>query len=193
MTSFFVFLAVVGGTIGVLQVIGSVFGLGGHDAPDPHGDHTLDVHHPGATHSTALDAFHFRSPRAIAAGIGFAGLGGLLAQRQFNSVVALALALLLGVAIYGFVAFVMRSFTRMEADGSVNLEHAIGLDAVVSLPIAGGRATPGKVRLVVGGRQVEWPAVQSDGAPVESLLVAGTRVQVVDVLDGSMLTVVALP
>ena len=193
MSSFFVFLAVVGGTIGVLQVIGSVLGLGGQDAPDPHGEHGIDGNHPGAAHATALDAFHFRSPRAIAAGVGFTGLGGLLALRQFSDLVALTLALLLGLGIYLFVAFVMRGFSRMEADGSVNLDHAIGLDAIVSLPVSSARATPGKVRLVVGGRQVEWPAVQTEGAPADSLLPAGTRVQIVDVMDGTVLTVVALP
>lgn len=193
MSAFFLFLAVVGGTIAVLQVVGSVLGMGGQDEPNLHGEHGIDGNHPGAVHSTALDAFHFRSPRAIAAGIGFAGLGGLLALRQFGSAVSLTLALLLGVSIYFFVAFVMRGFTRMEADGSVNLEHAVGLDAVVSLPISGVRTAPGKVRLIVGGRQVEWPAVQSEAAPADSMIPAGARVQIIDVLDGSVLTVVALP
>ena len=193
MAAFFVFLTVVGGTIALLQTLGAIVGVVGHDAPEVHGEHALNGHPSSAGHGSALDAFHFRSPRAIAAGIAFTGLGGLLALRQYTAPVALGLALVLGAAIYAFVAFVMRTFTRFEADGSVNPQHAIGLPAVVSLPIRGAGANPGKVRLVVGGRHVEWPAVQAGSAPTDSLLPAGTRVQVVDVMDETTLTVVALP
>jgi membrane protein implicated in regulation of membrane protease activity len=191
--SFFVFLTVVGGAIAVLQTLGALFGVVGHDGPDLHGEHALGGHTAEAEHGSTLDAFHFRSTRAIAAGVAFTGLGGLLALRQFSEPLALALALVLGAAIYVFVAFVMRGFTRFEADGSVNPDQAIGLTAVVSLPIPGGRTNPGKVRLVVAGRHVEWPAVQAEPAPADSLLPSGTRVQVVDVMDETTLTVVALP
>ena len=188
--SLFLFLAVVGGAVVLLQGIAPLLGIGGHDAD---GHDVGALHHdaaPGAT--SPLGAFNFRSVRAIAAGVAFTGLGGLLALRRFDSITSLALALLLGGAIYLFVAFVMRAFTRLEADHSIHPLSAVGMQAVVSLPIPTRSAGPGKVRLVVAGRQVEWPAIQTESALPGDTIVTGTPVQVVDAADDTTLTVVPL-
>jgi hypothetical protein len=189
--SVFLFLAVVGGAVVLLQGLAPLLGVGGHDA-DGHDPGALHHDAAGAASSSPLGAFNFRSVRAIAAGIAFTGLGGLLALRRFDAVTALALALLLGGVVYLFVAFVMRVFTRLEADHSVHPLRAVGLQAVVSLPIPARAVGPGKVRLVVAGRQVEWPAVQSDSALPDDTIAAGTPVQVVDAADDTTLTVVPL-
>jgi hypothetical protein len=190
--SVFLFLTVVGGSIAVLQALGALVGVVGHDAPGSHGGHDVgEVYvHGGA--GSALDAFHFRSVRAIAAGLGFTGLGGLLALRQFSASTSLVLALLIGLFAYLFVAFVMRGFARLEFDGSVRPVHAIGSTATVTLPV-GGAFGVGKVTLVVGGRRVEWPAILSESAAPSSTLASGTRVQVVDAADDTTLSVVPLP
>ena len=188
--SVFLFLAVVGGAVVLLQGLAPLLGIGhdadGHDVGAPHHDAA-----PGAV-TSPLGAFNFRSVRAIAAGVAFTGLGGLLALRRFGSITSLVLALLLGGAIYLFVAFVMRAFTRLEADHSVHPLSAVGLQAVVSLPIPARDLGPGKVRLVVGGRQVEWPAIQTESALPGDTIVTGTAVQVVDAADDTTLTVVPL-
>lgn len=188
--SVFLFLAVVGGAVVLLQGLAPLLGIGGHDAD---GHDVGALHHdaaPGAT--SPLGAFNFRSVRAIAAGVAFTGLGGLLALRRFDSITSLALALLLGGAIYLFVAFVMRAFTRLEADHSIHPLSAVGMQAVVSLPIPARSIGPGKVRLVVAGRQVEWPAIQTESALPGDTIVTGTPVQVVDAADDTTLTVVPL-
>jgi hypothetical protein len=95
--------------------------------------------------------------------------------------------------VYLFVAFVMRGFARLEADHSVHPLRAVGLEAIVSLPIPVRGAGPGKVTLVVAGRRVEWPAIQSDGDLAESAIPSGTAVHVVDAADDTTLTVVPLP
>lgn len=188
--SLFLFLAVVGGAVVLLQGLAPLLGLG-HDAD---GHDVGSVHHeiPHGAVGSPLGAFNFRSVRAIAAGIGFTGLGGLLAQRQFDGIIALTLASLLGGAIYLFVAFVMRGFTRLEADHSVHPLRAVGQQAIVSLPIPSRDAGPGKVTLVVAGRHVEWPAVQTESALPGATIAAGTPVQVVDAADDTTLTVVPL-
>lgn len=189
--SVFLFLAVVGGAVVLLQGLAPLLGMGAHGA-DAHDVGAL--HHDASTGATAspLGAFNFRSVRAIAAGIAFTGLGGLLALRRFDALTSLALALLLGGIIYLFVAFVMRAFTRLEADHSVHPLSAIGLQAVVSLPIPSRDAGPGKVRLVVAGRHVEWPAIQAESALPGDTIHAGTPVQVVDAADDTTLTVVPI-
>lgn len=189
--SVFLFLAVVGGAVVLLQGLAPLLGMGGHGAD---GHDVGALHHDAANggSTSPLGAFNFRSVRAIAAGVAFTGLGGLLALRRFDTATALALALVLGAAIYLFVAFVMRAFTRLEADHSVHPLSAVGLQAVVSLPIPARDAGPGKVRLVVAGRHVEWPAIQSESALPGDTIAAGTPVQVVDAADDTTLTVVPL-
>ena len=184
LSSVFLFLAVVGGALVAFQALGSIMGLG-HDAGDG------DVSHLGEhDHDSPLTAFNFRSVRAIATGICFTGIGGLLALRSFDGLTATGLALLAGLALYLFVAFVMRGFTRLEADKSVHPLRAVGLQATVSLPIPARGGGPGKVTLVVAGRRVEWPAVQSESAPDGASISSGTPVQVVDAADDTTLTVV---
>src|SRR5687768_3588614 len=104
--SVFLFLAVAGGALVLFQALGSLIGMG-HDAGD--GDVPLD-HHAA---ESPLAAFNFRSLRAIATGVCFTGIGGLLALRSFDGLTATTLALLLGLALYLLVAFVMRGFTRL--------------------------------------------------------------------------------
>ncbi|HEU4722775.1 MAG TPA: hypothetical protein VFS59_15560 [Gemmatimonadaceae bacterium] len=186
--SVFLFLAVLGGVLVVFQAVGGMLGLVGHDVEDGHTAHLPDHTHP----DSAFSAFNFTSLRAIATGICFTGIGGLLALRTFGGLAATGLALLLGLTLYLFVAFVMRGFSRLEADHSVHPLRAVGLQATVSLPIPARGDGPGKVTLVVGGRHVEWPAVQSESAPAGARISSGTTVQVIDAADDTTLTVVPL-
>jgi hypothetical protein len=199
MASLFLFLSIVGGAAVVLQGLGTLIEVGGdHDAIDDGehdtggGFHELPHAHAPSSAESALSVFNFRSIRAIASGICFTGLGGLLALRSFGGFTATVLALLLGIALYLFVAFVMRGFTRLEADHSVHPLRAVGLDATVSLPIPAPGRGPGKVTLVVAGRRVEWPAIQSDGASPDGEIASGTPVQIIDAADDTTLTVIPL-
>lgn len=190
LSSVFLFLLVAGGIVVLLQGFGSLIGAADDHATDSGdgGHHDLGVGHAGSM----LDAFNFRSVRAIATGIAFTGLGGLLALRRFDGLAALALALLLGTTLYLFVAFVMRGFTRLEADHSIQPLRAMGQAGTVSLSIPARGHGPGKVTLVVAGRRVEWPAVQAESAPSDTVIASGTAVQIVDVADDTTLTVVPL-
>jgi hypothetical protein len=195
LNSVFVFLTVVGGAGVLLQGLGALVGLEhGHDSADDTPQMHDGHHHVGDIHEgSALAAFNFRSIRAIATGIFFTGLGGLLASRSVGPVPATALGLLLGFALYLFVAFVMRGFARLDADHSVHPLRAVGLQATVSLSIPAPGNGPGKVVLVVAGRRVEWPAIQSPSALPDTVIASGSPVHVVDASDDTTLTVVALP
>jgi len=190
LASVFLFLAVLGGIGVLLQGVGALVGLGGdHEIGGHVVDHDVHLDHG----DSPLSVFNFRSLRAITTGVFFAGLGGLLALRQFDGLTSTALAVLLGIVLYLFVAFVMRGFSRLDDDHSVHPLRAVGLPATVSLPIPAVGHGPGKVTLVVAGRRVEWPAIQSASAPPDSVIASGTPVQVVDAADDATLTVVPLP
>jgi hypothetical protein len=203
LSSVFLFLTVIGGLAVVFQAVGAMIGVGADSGSGESADHEHASHALSATHmdhasnvahaDSAFSVFNFRSIRAIATGICFTGLGGLLALRTFGGLTATALALLLGLTLYLFVAFVMRGFARLDSDHSVHPLRAVGLEATVSLPIPPRNAGPGKVVLVVAGRRVEWPAIQDESALPDAVIAAGTSVHVVDAADDTTLTVVSLP
>jgi membrane protein implicated in regulation of membrane protease activity len=77
-----------------------------------------------------------------------AGMTGLVGAGLASSV---------GLFAAGGMSAIMAAIRRNEADSSVRAHHVIGSEATVLLPIDGDR--PGKVRIEVGGRQLDYLAV----------------------------------
>jgi len=82
----------------------------------------------------------------------------------------------------------MRSFLKLESDGSLRIANAIGCAATVYIPIPGGESAPGKVTLTLQNRTVELDAV-TRGEPLPT----GADVTIVDVRDDGVLEVVPTP
>jgi membrane protein implicated in regulation of membrane protease activity len=169
----FLVCAIVGGAILAIQTVLGLVGLE-HEIELP-GLHDADV--PG-------DALNLLSVRALAAGVLFFGLAGLLAG---GSWIALAVALAAGFAATLAVAMATRAMMRMESDGSVQMNRAVGQTGQVYLGIPAGRAAPGKVHLTVQGRTVECQAVS------EHALASGSSVLVVDVVGPDLVEVIPSP
>jgi membrane protein implicated in regulation of membrane protease activity len=171
--------AILGGGFILLQSLLGVLGAGEHEL-DAHADAHPDVHA-----GEALDLF---SVRSICAGLCFFGLSGL-AAREWGAPAPLALvaALIAGVVAAGGVALAMRAMKRMESDGTVRPEGAVGRPATVYLSIPGQPGTPGKVHLFLQGRTVEMKAVAREPIPT------GAPVVVVDVVSPDTLEVAPQP
>jgi membrane protein implicated in regulation of membrane protease activity len=170
----FLICAVVGGAALVIQLLMSMAGLG-VDALE--GD-------ASAGHDGAHDGVHLLSVRALAAGLAFFGLAGMWVQATGRGVwLALAVAAAVGGAAAVAIALAMRQMMRLERDGTVHIEHAVGTPATVYLSIPGG-AAPGKVHLALGGRTVEYQALSQHPIPT------GAPVVVVDVLGPETVEVV---
>jgi hypothetical protein len=164
-TIFFV-CAVAGGALLVIQFLLGLAGL------DHHGG--LDIGH---THLHPADALGLLSVRAIAAGLAFFGLLGMLTLAKGGGPpLALGAAVAAGGAAMAAVAAAQRQLRRLERDGTVRIENAVGQAATVYLGIPGGMASPGKVHLALQGRTVELQAVSIHP------LSTGADVVVVDVL-----------
>jgi membrane protein implicated in regulation of membrane protease activity len=169
--------AFAGGGFILLQSLMGLMGLDdhGHDA----GDH-------GSAH--AGDGLNLLSLRSIAAGFTFFGLTGLAAlEWGFPRLLAVPLASVAGLGVALGVAMVMRGMHRMESDGVVRVEGAVGHPATVYLSIPGGEDAPGKVHLFLQGRTVEYKAVSRDPLPT------GAAVVVVDVVGPDTLEVAPQP
>ncbi len=153
------------------------------DAHDAHGFHGGHGGHDGQDHDPGLRLFTFRGLVAFFAIGGWAGLALLradagIALAAFTSIVA-------GLAAMAGLAWLLREALRLQSDGSVDIENAIGMTGTAYLPIPAARGGKGKVTLVVQERLCEYEAVTDDGATIPT----GAAIRVTRVEEGSALVV----
>jgi hypothetical protein len=183
----FLICAALGGTLIVLQLLAGLAGFGGdHDT-----DHDTSADHD---HDQGRDSGHagswflgLLSVRTVSAAILFFGLGGKVALAAgAEELPALGIAIGSGLAALYVVAQLMRSLSRLKADGTARVDRAVGRTGTVYLRVPGSRSGPGKVHLSLQNRTVEYQAVT---AGVE--LPTGTPVKVVGVVNADTVEVVA--
>lgn len=178
MTAFFLACALLGGVVLVLQLAATLFGMD-HDAGA--------LHDVGGIHA-AEEGLSLFSVRAIAAGVAFLGVGGLVGAR-YGLVAALLFAIALGAVALFAVAWATRAMLRLEDDGTLRIQGAIGATANVYLTIPAARSGAGKVHVTLQNRLVELRAVTTHA----DALPTGARVMVVDVVDDDTVDVVPDP
>jgi membrane protein implicated in regulation of membrane protease activity len=201
-----------GGTVMVCQFLLSLFGLGGHHdlGGDAHDVGGPDLHDMGGHDATGHDAtghdaqghdtshehtslsdwlasvLTFRTVVAALTFFGLAGLAGL--QTELGRPVVLAVALAAGTGAMFLVAWVMRSLSRLHAEGTARIERAVGKTGTVYLTVPGNKAGAGKVHLNLQNRTVECQAVTAHQA-----LPNGTRVVVTAVIGRDTVEVAPAP
>jgi hypothetical protein len=184
MQTFFLTCAILGGALLVAQLALSAFGIWHHDVDVSHG---AEGGH--ASLSEASQGLNLLSVRALSAGLGFFGVGGMAGVATgLGVLVALPLAFALGLAATIGTALVTRWMLTMEDDGSVSIHGAVGSTGTVYLAIPGERQGAGKVLLTLQNRTVEYQAVTSQGA-----LPTGASILVVDVVGPDTVDVVPDP
>jgi hypothetical protein len=178
MATLFLTCAVLGGSVLVLQLAGTLLGL----------DHPHDVDAQVDGHDVAA-GFNLFTVRSLAAAVAFFGIGGRAALASGLDVPA-ATAIGAGVGALAAlgVAAAMRLLRNFDSDGVVLIERAVGQEARVHVKIPGGVDRPGKVLLTVQDRLLELPAVSLEGE-----LPTGTPVIVVGVAGGDTVEVVRTP
>ncbi len=182
MQTFFLTCAILGGGILAVQLVLGLLGIV-HDGIDVHHDA-----HDGAT-DTASEGLNLLSVRALSAGVGFFGVGGMAGLASpFGLLLAIPLGIVLGLAAMVGTALVTRWMLTMEDDGSVSIHGAIGTTGTVYLTIPGDRKGTGKVLLTLQNRTVEYQAVTSQGP-----LPTGASILVVDVVGPDTVDVVPDP
>lgn len=188
MTTLFALCAVVGGTVLVCQFVLTVIGLGGdaeiHEPGDLETNTDLD---PGDGHSSSL-FFGMLSFRTLTAAAAFFGLSGLAADAAgFSVTQTLFVAALCGIgAIYG-VHELMQLFTKLQSDGTVRLETAVGHEATVYLRVPARHQGQGKVHVILKNQTVEVRA-ETSGEEIPS----GSTVRVTEYLGAELVAVAPL-
>lgn len=175
MTTLYLWCAILGGAVLVFQLAAGLVGL-------EHG-HGHDVQHD----HTGSEGLNLLSVRSVAAGIAFIGIAGL-AARPHGAFVAAIAAVVAGAAAMVGVAAIVRSFGRLERDGTLSLDSAVGTTGTVYLSIPGHRSGVGKVHITVQNRLVESLAVTA-----EDPLPTGASILVVDLEGSDTLVVVRNP
>lgn len=167
---FFLFASVAGVLILAIATLFSFIGV-----DDAFGE--MDLHH-------GFDLLSIRSVSTALAGFGLTGIGML--QTGMSNLLSLAVATPVGLACGLGVAYLLRSISRLEADGTPRLESAIGEAATVYIAIPNDGT--GRITLTLQGQTVECDAISMDGP-----LGVGHRVIVTSVLDGEVLEVQTYP
>jgi len=184
----YLYSAIAGCTLVLLQVVLQVFGLfdadadvdGGHG--DVGADH--DVHDGDPGHGNAF--FGILSFKALCAFAGIFGLVGL-AMIDRGAAVEARVAVACGSGIAGMfaVAWMMRGLSRLQASGTIRIENAVGRRGTVYLRVPGGQNGRGKVTIDIQGRSMEFEAV-TEGDEIAT----GRMVTVVAVENDETLKVV---
>jgi hypothetical protein len=166
--------AAIGGTMIVCQFLMTILGLGGHHDVGGHGGdigghdvgghdtggHDAAGHHDTDSHSEPNWFFSMLTFRTLTAAFAFFGLSGLASIRfDLDPAAGLAIALAAGAGAFFGVAYLMRFMSRLNVDGTVRIERAIGSHGTVYLSIPGSGAGVGKVHVTQLDRTVEYNAI----------------------------------
>jgi hypothetical protein len=174
---FFLYSAVAGGALFLVQLILSAMGAGDADL-DLGGGHHGDL----SGHSSADTAFKLLSLQGLTAFFGMFGLVGLALYHESKVGPTLSVlgGLCGGALTTWLISRIFRAAKGLEASGTIKLENAVGLTGTVYLGIAPNK--PGKVTLTMAGRLLTLDAISA-----EQTLETGAEVRVVRVLgDGTV-------
>ena len=182
----FVYLAcaAVGGTLLVIQFVTTVVGLGGEDVDFDVGANVpddLDFGDPGGDAAVYGSTWIFTviSFKTLVAAFTFFGLAGMAGQSAgWPNISALFVALVAGLSVMFMVHWLMQGLHKLNHDGSVRIERAVGKRGTVYVPIPPGKEGEGKVQMRLQNRIVELKAVTSQ----TEKLPTGASVEVVQIL-----------
>ena len=198
MTTLFLVCALFGGTLLICQTVMTLVGLsgdhdlagdgGGHDFGHDFGGHDAAGHvaggdargadHPASPgHHDSTWFFGIITLRTVVAALTFFGLSGMAAQSSdVAPVPTLAIAVLSGFAAMLAVHWMMKQIARLKADGSVRIDHAVGMSGTVYLRIPGHLGGAGKILLNLQNRTVELSAWTERAEIATGATVTVTRV-----------------
>jgi membrane protein implicated in regulation of membrane protease activity len=197
MQTVYLICAVVGGTLIVCQFLAILVGLGGHHDLGGHdaGGHDLGGHdgvaHDGAGHHEAGHGsepnwfFSLLTLRTLTAAFAFFGLAGLAASgADMEPVQSLAIALGAGALAILAVGWLMRLLIKLNVDGTVRIERAVGARGTVYLSVPGARSGVGKVHVNQLNRTIEYKAVTA-----QDQLPTGAEIVVVGIVGADTVEV----
>lgn len=117
----------------------------------------------------------------------FSWSGIVFSRMGLASFIVFALAAILGLVVMLIVAYMFLGMSRMVQSGSIDIQNAVSQIGEVYIPIPADKKGKGQIQLAVQGRIEEFDAVTED----LTSLPTGTKVLVLEVLSGQLLSVTA--
>ena len=149
-------------------------------------DGAPDGDHGSLTDGLAgLRLFTFRGITAFLAVWGWGVLAITRAGRPW--LMGVLVGLVMGAAAMVLIALTMQMILRLQADGTVSLQNAVGAGGEVYLSVPALRAGEGKVNVVIQDTMTECAAVTDEASPIPT----GTPVTVVGVTKDRQLIVMS--
>ena len=171
-----------------LQTILMLIGIGGGSLGDGDADGDVDTEldNDGDV-DTELDGglrlFSFRGIIAFLTVLGWVSILGV--RLEWSLPVTIIASLLSGFVAMIAIALLFRLIFALQADGTEDLRHALGVAGTVYLRIPPSREGRGKVNIMLDGRLVEKDAVTDE----EQMLNYGEQIVVVGISGGTELIV----
>lgn len=162
----------------LLQFAFNLFGMD-HGGTDAHGH--WDGHDDGGVFFGVLSV---RTLSSALASFGMAGMAALTGG--LGSTLSVLIGAAVGFAVMIMVVTILRSMRKLSHSGTIDIGRAVDQIATVYVPIPANYAGQGKVTLDVMQRTLELAAVTHGPA-----LATGTRVRVVQLVDGNTAEVVS--
>jgi hypothetical protein len=194
METIYLICAAIGGTLIVCQLLLTMLGLGGHHdvggGGHDFGGHDVGGHDASGHHDSdhEADSNWFLSLitfRTLTAALAFFGLAGLASIRfDADPAIGLAIAVATGAGAFFAVGWLMKFMSRLNLDGTIRIDHAIGALGTVYLSIPGAKAGAGKVLVNQLNRSVEYKAITS-----QEPLPTGAKIVVVRIVNADTLEV----
>ena len=167
---FYLYCAVIGGTLFLLRSILLFCGLG-----DDGGADAGDIPDDPGDGSSPVDDFKVFSLHSLTAFLLMFGLSGYLLLRASCPVAAaVAASLVIGTLTMLAIAKMFQASRKLQSDGTIHLSDAVGATGTVYLTIQPGQS--GQVEVTVRGAKKIFDA---RGADVTLALPTGTPVRVV--------------
>ena len=159
-----------------IQTILVIFGIGDGD-----GDFDFDT-----DFDAGIDGLSLFSIRGIASffSIG-AWTGYALSQTDMQRGVAILLSILAGTAALFAIAFIVSRLKRLQSDGTISMENAVGKVGTVYITVPANKARPGKIMVSFQGKLNECEAVTESTRDLKT----GEGVEVTGLFDENTLIV----
>jgi len=175
----FAIIAIPSTLIVIIQTLLLFFGFG-DSGPD------TDVDGDGILDAGLGDGLVLFSVRGIIAMLCVGGwLGIVLLETGMNTILAVILAFIGGIAALIGMAFLVKLLLSLQSSGNIQIANAIGKVGSVYLPIPANMSGSGKINIVVQDVYTEFSAMTTD----EEIIKTGEAIRVVSTNEAGILVV----
>lgn len=180
-------LAIPSSVILILQTILLLFGIGADSDSDFDADADTDAdtdgEFDGGMEDSGLRLFTVRGMVAFFAVGSWSGITAL--SLGAHPLLAVFVALVMGALALLFVAYFVKWTLKLQHDGTMKPDEAVGKEGEVYMTVGANRSSRGKVNIIIGRQLVELDAITDEDTAIKY----GERVTVIQVLGDNTLVV----